>query len=163
MNILHIYVQEEEWKFVCQDAIDGKVNETEREIILRELSLEIEVCKGMCEAYSDRTHTSRGVIVIEFTIKSTKKLLVKPPVTVDLSSCSAAFHDVSLHCDEAHRIEIVTRSDDNFFPCFRTRNDADADFLVYFTVSHGMLHLACSIVITKKTSGSTDLAHVACL
>ena len=58
MNILRVYVQEEEWKFVYQDAIDGKVNETERVIILRELSLEIEVCKGMCEAYSDRTHAS---------------------------------------------------------------------------------------------------------
>ena len=88
--------------------------------------------------------------MIEFTIKSTKKLLVKPPVTVGLSSCSAAFHDVSLCCDEAHRIETVTRRDDNFFPCFRARTDADADFLVFFTVSHCMLHFACSIVSTKK-------------
>ena len=34
------------------------VTETERVIILRGLSLEIEVCKGMCEADSDRTHAS---------------------------------------------------------------------------------------------------------
>ena len=74
--------------------------------------------------------------------------------------------DVSLYCDEAHRIETVTRSDDNFFPCFRTRNDSDADFLVFIFFTRVTLHVAPRLLNRlhkKKTRGSTDLAHVAFL
>ena len=41
-----------------RDVIDGKASETELDYIAR-ISLEFdEVCKGMCEAYSHRTHVS---------------------------------------------------------------------------------------------------------
>ena len=35
-------------------------------------------------------------VVMEFMIKSARKLVVAPPMTVGLSSCSAAIRDVSL-------------------------------------------------------------------
>ena len=40
-----------------RDVIDGKASETELDYFAR-TSLEFEVCKGMCDAYSDRTHVS---------------------------------------------------------------------------------------------------------
>ena len=42
-----------------REVIDGKASETEREYFAR-ISLELEVCKGMCEAYSDSTHVSES-------------------------------------------------------------------------------------------------------
>ena len=45
------------------------------------LDLEIEVCKGMCEADSDCTHTETSIL-FELTIKSARKLVVDPPVMV---------------------------------------------------------------------------------
>ena len=60
-----------------------------------QISGEIEVCKGMCEADSDCTYASlnlrRQFFSIEFTIKSARKLVFELRLTVDLSFCSAAF------------------------------------------------------------------------
>ena len=42
-----------------------------------------------------RIAKSEASILIEFTIHSAKKLVVEPPVTVGLSFCLAALHDVS--------------------------------------------------------------------
>ena len=86
-------------RLFSRDVVDGKENETPRDHFAR-ISLEIEMCTGMCKADSDCTHTSfvqNRQFFIEFTIKSAMKLVVEPPATVGLGLCSAAIHDVS--CD----------------------------------------------------------------
>ena len=57
-RVLHVCIPEEEWKIVYQNIIDGKENETKCTNKLPGLSLEIEVCNGMCEADSDCTRPS---------------------------------------------------------------------------------------------------------
>ena len=58
------------------------------------ISLEIVVCKGMCEADSDCTHASFRQRR-QFCLSSRSS----PTVTVVLSFCSAAFLDTSFHCE----------------------------------------------------------------
>ena len=94
-SILHVCVKEEEWEVVSRDAIDGKESETEN---LRGHPWSSRCVKGMFEADSElhpRIFKSEASILIEVTINSAKKLVVEPPVTVDLSFCLAALHDVS--------------------------------------------------------------------
>ena len=54
------------------------------------ISLEIKVCKGMCETDSNHTHASL-IQKRQFMIKSARKLVVEPPMMVGLWFCSAAF------------------------------------------------------------------------
>ena len=88
-SILRVCVEEEEWKVVY--VTDGQECETERVIILRGYLWRSRCAKGVYEAESDYTR------LIEFIIKSARKLVVEPPMTVGLRFCFAAFHDVS--CD----------------------------------------------------------------
>ena len=63
-----------------------------------QISLEIEVCKMNVRSgfrLHPRVLSLRRLFFIEFKIKSARKFVVEPPMTVDLSFCSAAFLDVS--------------------------------------------------------------------
>ena len=57
-HTLHVYAEGEERKIVFfRGVIDGEESETECDYFAG-ISLEIEVCKGMCDMHSDCTHTS---------------------------------------------------------------------------------------------------------
>ena len=75
-------------------VIDGKENEIYARSNFQD-SPGDRGARGKCEADSDCTHAETSILV-EFTIKPARKLVVKPPATVDLRFCPAAFHDDSL-------------------------------------------------------------------
>ena len=96
-NTLHVYVKDEQWEFFSRIVIYGKESETECAIILREDPLSSRCAGGMREAGSDCTHGSQNqrcqsCLSVPFV---REKLVGEPPVTVDLSFCLAALHDVS--------------------------------------------------------------------
>ena len=96
-NTPHVYVKEEEWEFGCRVVINRKESETECAIILRGHPLEIEVCERTVRSgfrLHSRIAKSEASVLIEFTIKSIRKMVVEPPVTAGLGFCSAAIHDV---------------------------------------------------------------------
>ena len=91
-------MKEEEWEVVCRRVFAGKENETERVIFFRGHVWRSRCAEGTCEVGSDCPHASpnqKRHLLVEFTIASAEKLVVEPQVTVGLSFCSAALHDVS--------------------------------------------------------------------
>ena len=87
-STLHVCVGEEEWEVVSGDVIDGKASETERDHFAR-ISLEVELCKRNVRSRSrlhPRIAESEASVLCDFATKSAKKLVVEPPVTVDLRS-----------------------------------------------------------------------------
>ena len=67
----------EEREVVFRGVIDGEESETECDYFAR-ISLETEMCKGMCDMYSDCTHIAdlETSVQIEFVNKSARKLVV---------------------------------------------------------------------------------------
>ena len=91
-STLHVHVEEEEWEIF----IEVSLMEKRPAIILCGHPLENEVyIKNVSKRFTLRSRIvlSEASVLIEFMIKSARKLLVKPPVTVGLSFCSAALHD----------------------------------------------------------------------
>ena len=94
VNTMHVYVKDAEWEFIYRIVMDGKVSETECAIILRGLSLELEVCKKERAKRFPTAPTHReirGVISDWAYDRVRPKLVVEPPVTVDLSFCLVPF------------------------------------------------------------------------
>ena len=99
-------------KVVCEGVIDGK-EKFMHEHIVWIFHGDRGVQRNVRSRF--RLHPRIAESEASFLFEFTRKLLVKPPVTVSLSFCPAAFHDDSLsYCSEAHRLETVTRSDGAF-------------------------------------------------
>ena len=91
MSHFHVHVKEEEWEVICRLVHDGKERDV-FSIIVHGHSLEIEVCKRNVRSGTrphSRISRSEASFLFEFFllffVKAAKKLVVEPPMTVDLS------------------------------------------------------------------------------